>query len=217
MPPELKSAARSAWFNSAYQKFGVKMKQENPVYKRIRSEIVRLNRDWNTFHDLFAHSDERSTLLSSIATGYFRITKDVLTESVILTICRLTDPPKSSGKENLSLGHLLDEVRNLGNITLADTLQPLLDGIITISEPIREARNQMLAHLDYNRSLGIDHPAPIVIPRGLIDKIRDEINNFIKIIVAELEDADYFPEMIIFQGTANDLVACLEKCFHESK
>ena len=78
------------------------MDSQDQLYRRIRTEIVRLNRDWNTFHELFAHSEERMTLLNNIAPGFFRITQDLLIESVFLVISRLTDPIKSAGKENLS-------------------------------------------------------------------------------------------------------------------
>lgn len=37
------------------------------TYKRVKYEITLLNRDWNTFHHLFVHDDERMQLLHNVA------------------------------------------------------------------------------------------------------------------------------------------------------
>lgn len=193
------------------------MDTQDDAYIRIRSEIVRLNRDWNTFHHLFAKDDQTVTLLHNTATGFFRIIKDVLTENIFMTICRLTDPPQSMGNDNLSLQRIIDDIHISKHYAIADDLQKQLDVIKEKSKPVRILRNQALSHLDFNRTLNIQYPDPIVIPRGLIDDLVNRINNMIKAIVSEFEGVDFFPDMVMFKGTAEDLIYFLEKGYKSTK
>ena len=56
---------------------------------------------WAEYKELFGTSPRRIELLNSAAGLFFRILQDTLWEDALLHLCRLTDPAKMHGKENL--------------------------------------------------------------------------------------------------------------------
>jgi len=62
----------------------------------------------NTFTALFDAGDETSALLAKTAPTFFHDLNSVLIEYWILLVSRLTDPARSTGRENLTAQNLLE-------------------------------------------------------------------------------------------------------------
>ena len=73
------------------------------VYSALWQETALLSIRWFEFLELFATKPSRIDLLNRAAPRFFRTVQDVLFEAVVLHVARMVDPPKSAGKENLSL------------------------------------------------------------------------------------------------------------------
>ena len=56
---------------------------------------------WEEYLELFGKTSSRIHLLNQSAPVFFKIVQDSLWENIILHLARLTDPPKSAGKNNL--------------------------------------------------------------------------------------------------------------------
>ncbi|OYY51379.1 MAG: hypothetical protein B7Y54_10510 [Polaromonas sp. 35-63-240] len=79
------------------------------IYSQLWQELARLYRTWAEYVALFGTKESRVALLNEAAPAFTRIVQDFLWEGVILHIARLTDPPKSMGKPNLSV-RALEEI-----------------------------------------------------------------------------------------------------------
>jgi hypothetical protein len=79
------------------------------IYHSLGDEVSWLHLKWNDFRELFADR-ETVELLNSAAATFFHDLQRQTWEDVLLHLCRLTDPPKSSGKANLTVRRLPDSV-----------------------------------------------------------------------------------------------------------
>ena len=70
------------------------------LYYELDKEVSWLHDKWGEFRELFCGGQERIDLLSNVASSFFYVMSQVLYESVILHLCRLTDPPGSTKRPN---------------------------------------------------------------------------------------------------------------------
>lgn len=75
-------------------------------YSALFNEVAILHLYWKEFLELFGTNQKRIDRLNEAAPGFFRMLQDELFQTKIMHIARLTDPPKSAGKENLTLQNL---------------------------------------------------------------------------------------------------------------
>ena len=77
------------------------------LYNRLYQELTLLCAKWQEYRKLYAVSPERVALLNRTAPFFFVTAERVFWEDILLHLARLTDPPKSAGKPNLSIMSLL--------------------------------------------------------------------------------------------------------------
>jgi hypothetical protein len=87
-----------------------------------------------------------------------RTVQDTLWEDVLLHLARLTDPPKSMGKANLSVRHL---AALLVNSPIATEAESLAAAALDACEFARDWRNRRLAHRDLDLALGQQGVQPL--------------------------------------------------------
>lgn len=115
------------------------------LFNALWQEVAYLHRKWAEYVELFGTKPSRIELLNKSAPYFFRIVQDSLWEQTLLHIARLTDPPKSGGKENLSiqkLPSLLDTPETKQEVSV------LVESAIRASEFARDWRNRRIAHRD---------------------------------------------------------------------
>lgn len=120
------------------------------IYSQLWQELAWLYRTWAEFVALFGTKESRVTLLNEAAPAFTRIVQDALWEGVILHIARLTDPPKSMGKTNLSVCALEDAI---SDPELKAKVSSLVKDALLASEFCRDWRNRHLAHRDLDLAL----------------------------------------------------------------
>jgi hypothetical protein len=122
-----------------------------PLCFELWNECVLLHWKWEEYVTLFGTSPGRINLLNDSAGAFFRIVQDSLWEDILLHISRLTDPPRSSGKDNLTLQRLARLVE--------DQLQPPLRTLLTTCSAAcafaRDWRMRRIAHRDLALALEI--------------------------------------------------------------
>jgi len=121
------------------------------VYYCLWQELAWLFSKWNEYKTLFGTKPSRIELLNNAAPHFFRVVQDSLWEDTILHIARLTDPPKSMGKDNLSVQQLPGLV---SDSNLSTELGRLVDIAKQESEFCRDWRNRRLAHRDLGLAIG---------------------------------------------------------------
>lgn len=122
-----------------------------PVYHALWNEVLWLHAKWKEYKELYGEKPTRVDLLNRTAGLFFRIVQDALWEDALLHLARLTDPPCSAGKKNLTLLRLPLLVDD-------DDLRGQLDTLLTQAQVktafARDWRNRHIAHRDLANALG---------------------------------------------------------------
>ena len=114
-------------------------------YTALFREFTALYLYWKEFLELFGTNDKRIDRLNRAAPGFFRMLKEQQFETNMLHLARLTDPPKSVGKLNLTVCSLPDLVTDHG---LKAELTSILTVVKDKTEFCRDWRNRRFAHHD---------------------------------------------------------------------
>jgi hypothetical protein len=146
MPTSERTAAQSRADHIA------KMGEEiGTIYSALWQEVAWINKKWAQYVELFGTSRERIEILNRAAPSMIRTIQDTLWEDVLLHLARLTDPPKSIGKANLSVRRLADL---LVSSPIGAKAASLTDTALDTCEFARDWRNRRLAHRDLDLALG---------------------------------------------------------------
>jgi hypothetical protein len=125
-----------------------------PLFHALDNEVSWLHAKWKEFRELYA-SSPTVDLLNQTAAFFFRVVQDTLWHDALLQVARLTDPPVTAGKSNLTL-------RRLPPALPAGSLQGEVEALVskTLSEAAfaRDWRNRRLAHSDLGLALGGAQP-----------------------------------------------------------
>lgn len=120
------------------------------LYHALWNELAWLNSKWMEYVELFGTKPSRIELINRAAGHFFKVVQDSLWEDSILHIARLTDPPKSAGKENLTIqklpGVITDE-KTKGNVAR------LVEVAVENASFCRDWRNRHIAHKDFNLAM----------------------------------------------------------------
>jgi hypothetical protein len=123
-------------------------------YSSLWQEVAMLHVRWAHYVELYGTKPERVELLNAVAPLLARIIEDDLWEAMLLHIGRLTDPPRSAGKANLTLRNLPDLID--GSSTKA-AVEAAIQDVIDCSGFCRDLRNRHIAHRDL--ALALNQPA----------------------------------------------------------
>ncbi|MGH9830989.1 MAG: hypothetical protein ACREDR_47905, partial [Blastocatellia bacterium] len=112
-------------------------------FAALFQEVARLHMVWGEFAELFG-DEPRVMVLNQAAPAMFHIIGHALWQLTLLDIARLTDPPKSVGKKNLTIQNLPGLVKP----EVKADLEELVGAALEKSDFCRDQRNRQLAHLD---------------------------------------------------------------------
>jgi hypothetical protein len=107
--------------------------------------IVWLHLRWALYNQLFAKSERRTALLNETAGSFFGALQSVLFDDLVLDLARLTDPPRSAGKENLTLRRI---PALISDPELQLEVRGLVEAAVSACASMRDWRNRRLAHAD---------------------------------------------------------------------
>jgi hypothetical protein len=127
------------------------------VYHALWHETVWLHFTWKQYLTLFAQPQEGVDELNAAAPAFFFVVQNTLWEHVLLSIARLTGPPKSKGQDNLT-------VQGLPALVPDAAFGGHLGSMLATREPIWASatkwRHKRLAHHDLDVALGRAEPLP---------------------------------------------------------
>jgi hypothetical protein len=96
-------------------------------------------------------SQERVDLLNAAAPAFFHELQRMIWEDVLLHLCRITDPIKTMGHDNLTIMRLPNAIPDLA---LRAVVKPLVDDAGQKTQFARDWRNRRLAHQELPASRG---------------------------------------------------------------
>jgi hypothetical protein len=127
-------------------------------YTALFQEFASLNLYWKEFIELFGANDKRIARLNQAAPGFFQMLQEQQFETNMSHLARLTDSPKSAGKENLTICCLPDLVSNSG---LKAELETHVAEIKQKTQFCRDWRNRRFAHHDLLLATQDSRAAPL--------------------------------------------------------
>jgi AbiU2 len=173
------------------------------IYMDLCQDVASLHAKWGLYLDLFSTA-EATTLLSQIAPGTFQIVEESLRTDILMLICRLSDPPQSCGKDNLSMAVLARQ------FAYVEGLGELVTRLREECEPVRLYRDKRIAHNDLRSALNPKDNLLGKIGRQRLDKIltlaAEILRCVLRRVVANADLGFHFELM----GSGRDLLYWLE-------
>jgi hypothetical protein len=132
------------------------------VFYALWQEVVWLHNEWDEYVQLFGTKPSRIALMNDAAPRFFRMIQDELVDLIVLRIARLTDPPKSTGKSNLTIQQLPTQIndQSFSNEVL-NLVKAAVEAAVAAAEFCRTRRHRRIAHSALDLSLGVQkEPLP---------------------------------------------------------
>jgi len=143
-----------------------------PVFQNLCQDLASLHGKWRFYLELFSDRDTVG-LLNNVAMASFQMLEESLRSDITMSICRLCDPAKSCGQNNLSINVLVEKFSKVPG------LSQLWDDFQRQCEPVRQYRNKRIGHNDLSAALQPhDNPLPNV-TRPTIDSILSEATKLV--------------------------------------
>ncbi len=177
------------------------------LFHALWQEVAWLYMKWGEYMTLFGTKPSRIDLMNKVAPHFFRIVQDSLWEDTILHIARLTDPPQSMGKENLSIQRLPLLV---ADENLKQNLKDKIAIAITSSEFCRDWRNRRIAHKDLKLAIedGITPLQPA--SREAIKKSLSSIADVLNLITLHYQNSTALFDQPGGYGGGEELLYCID-------
>lgn len=120
------------------------------LYDALWQQVVWVHRRWSEYVVLFGTKESRVILMNSAAPSFCGMLQEMMWESVLLHVARLTDPPKSANRTNLTIQSL---ARLIGHADTKAKVESLTQEALAASAFCRDWRNRRLAHADLDLAL----------------------------------------------------------------
>lgn len=131
---------RSEYISSMGQELGAS-------FYELHRKLVELHVLWQQYRQLFGDDPDTVHLLNRTSGLFFKIVQDELWDSVLLGVSRMTDPPATGKKKNLTVQSLPPLI---SDTELQGEVQNLCDKALIAAEFAREHRNKRMAHQDHD-------------------------------------------------------------------
>ncbi len=126
------------------------------VYKSLWNDATELHHRWSEYVALFGKGSGRIAILNDAAGSFFGLVQRDFWQQTLLQVCRMTDPPKSMGKLNVSLARLPPLVR----ASIRDEIECLVGDADRKADFAKDWRNRRLAHSDHALAIE-EHARPL--------------------------------------------------------
>lgn len=176
------------------------------LFHELWGEVAWLYIKWHEYVELFGKSRSRIDLLNKSAPLFFRIVQDTLWEEVLLHIARLTDPPKSAGKDNLTIQRL----SGLVNQEIEATISKQIAEAVNSADFCRDWRNRRIAHRDLK--LAVDEQAEQLKPasRAKVKRALEDVAKVLNAISEHYMKSTIGFDLVREPGGAEDLIYILD-------
>lgn len=172
------------------------------LWRGWSSAVVRRDEYWA----LYGNPDDVD-LLNRFAGHFFGVLQTILWDDLLLCVTRLTDPPRSVGRDNLSIALLPDYCEGL---ELRKKVEDGVDRAQVAAEFARDWRNRRISHTDLNLLMKADKD-PLTL--ASVEKVTDALNavhSVLNTISNSLRDTDIL-NVVVGQPGATVLLARLKR------
>ncbi|HEL5053510.1 TPA: hypothetical protein UOA92_001286 [Stenotrophomonas maltophilia] len=192
---------RSEYISSMGQELGASF------YELCR-KLVELHVLWQQYRQLFGGDPDTVHLLNRTSGLFFKIVQDELWDSVLLGVSRMTDPPTTGKKKNLTIQSLPPLI---SDTALRGEVQNLCDKALVAAEFAREHRNKRIAHQDHDYLRNRSSDPLSGISRKLIEEMLAALRDVLNRLELHFRDSTVIYEDFVDESGARLLVHKLRK------
>ncbi len=177
-------------------------------FYELYRKLVELNVLWQQYRQLFGGDPDTVHLLNRTSGFFFKIVQDELWDSVLLGVSRMTDPPTTGKKKNLtiqSLPPLISDAKLQGEV------QDLCDKALVAAEFAREHRNKRIAHQDHDYLSNRSSDPLSGISRTLVEEMLAALRAVLNRLDLHFRDSTVMYEDFVDESGARLLVQKLRK------
>lgn len=178
------------------------------VFFVLHRKLIELHILWQQYRQMFGSGHETVQLLNRTSGLFFKIVQDELWDSVLLGISRMTDPPKTFGKKNLTLRSLLELIEHPG---LRVELESLCDYATMEARFARDHRNKRIAHQDHDYLSDRVASSLGGISREQVERMLAALRAVLNLLNLHFCDSTTLYEMFVDESGARHLVHQLQK------
>lgn len=175
------------------------------IYSALWQEVAWVHGKWSDFVTLFGTKESRVDLLNQAAPAFCRLVQDSIWENVLLHIARMTDPPATAKKENLTIQRLpalIDRVNSRGIV------ESKVQAALTCCAFARDWRNRHIAHSDLDLKV-LDTARPLdFASRQSVKLALESLSNVLNAVASEYLDSTSFFDS--FDGDALALLYVID-------
>ena len=143
------------------------------VFNRLKKELVYIHYRWRLYLQLFGSNRHAIELINKTAPNVFVDYDNLVFDSMILSLSKLTDPACSRGKDNLSFGYLIAQVQRHDE-GLAKDLEHDFELLREVCGSVRTIRHKRIAHNDLESALS-EQASPLPgVSRDAIEKALEQ-------------------------------------------
>ena len=187
------------------------------AFDKLREQAIELRQIYNTFDSLFSTDAEIENVLRKSAVWFFHDLNSMMIQYLILLICRLTDPPKTTGRQNLTIPWMTEVICENDSVD-----QEIKSKIIELDECLRNygqllklIRNKIVSHIDretyaYERTLGGHSEEEMWDFFDNLQKYFDVVGNVIGVGPLDFRNSSC-------QGDVHDLLKVLRRGLYRDK
>jgi HEPN superfamily AbiU2-like protein len=122
------------------------------VLNEFYNLCVEARCDFDLYRSLFENDPRSTGLCVDYAPYFFNDFGRIITRTLVLHVCRLTDPPRSFSRANLTTNYILEELPWPADVK--DRLTYFNDLLMTFRSILNPARNKRIAHIDLHSQIG---------------------------------------------------------------
>jgi hypothetical protein len=182
------------------------------VFRPLWEDTANLYYEFEVYRLLYGSDPGTVALMNQSAPGFFRTVQDCLLHSIILGVCRLTDPVGNADKTNLVLAGLLDHIDD-ARPGLRVSVDQMLATLKKNTDPLRAHRRKRIAHTD---RVVRQAPAGQVLPALTVADLRTALKGIGGLLNAV--QSAYNGDVTTFEGLdAEDDVGRIVRVMEQSK
>jgi len=162
------------------------------IYFHARNEWIDIWITWNQYENLFGHGSERVDLMNKAGASFFYSVQRHFFETVLLAVCRLSDPIKTGSKTNLTVllfREFMDTDERRAKI------DSLLEKVKGTTEFARDWRNRRISHNDLDLKGGAAEPLKIA-TRNIVSNAIQSIYEVIAYISLEFMKSELIEKVV---------------------
>lgn len=177
------------------------------AFWHLNQQILQLHLVWEQYKQLYGESEETVHLLNDTAGLFFMVVQDSLWDTVLLGICKLTDPAQTFRSQNLTI---LSLPPLIADRDLSERVSELCDEAVLKAKFARNHRNKRIAHQDKTHLFDREAQPLGGVSRILVKEMLQAITAVMNAINGFYFDSTMFYDDIVTRGDAAWLVQKLK-------